>query len=122
MSDKILYTLTDSGDLDSEQWAISIDSGKYKRVIYQYGVISLLEGDETARVKFSYDVIDDNDLDLHTNKAEFELTLGDILREIFEEIEKDSNGQNGNNNPEEPHSQRGFHEEGVSISEERVLS
>lgn len=118
MSDKIAYTLTDSGDLDSEQWAIHIDSGKYEGVIYQYGVISAREDGDMAKVEFTYSVVDNNDIDLTKDTQEFELTLGSILHEILIEMAEENNGQNGSDNPKESRTQRRVHEESISVSEE----
>ena len=115
MSDNIAYTLTDSGSIDNDHWAIRIDSGLYEGTLYQYEVISFQGEDSAGNAKFTFTYsILENDQEIE-NKEEFEKTLGSILKSIMES--EDNNGQNGNNNTETAHPQRGIHEEGIPFSE-----
>lgn len=106
MSDKIQYTLVDSGDID-EQWAIQLDGGPFEGVIYQYSVVSFGGEDENgnAKIKFTYEILEDAEGITTSKKKEFELYAGEVLGSILEEsFEEQDNGQHGVNNSTEPNS------------------
>lgn len=103
MSDKIQYTLVDSGDID-EQWAIQLDDGPFEGITYQYSVISFDGEDDNgnAKIKFTYEILEDAEGKTTSNKKEFEQALGLVLSSILQEsFEEQDNGQHGVNNSTE---------------------
>jgi len=82
------YTFVSRG---KEQWAsIMLTNGEYEGVIYQYGKVSVPEGEDengNMPLSFKYNVLDyngHNEEDLETSK-DFKNALGDILVEILDE-------------------------------------
>ena len=86
MSDKIAFTLTDSGDID-EHWAITLDSGTFENIVYQYNIISFdgEDDDGNAKLKFTYEVLEDAEGKTTSNKEEFEKAISNVLSSILEE-------------------------------------
>ena len=88
------YTFVSRG---KEKWAsIMLTNGEYEGVIYQYGKVSVPEGEDengNMPLSFKYNVLDYNghdqeDLEL---SDDFRNTLGDILVEILDEQLEASN-------------------------------
>ena len=88
------YTFVSRG---KEQWAsIMLTNGEYEGVIYQYGKVSVPEGEDengNMPLSFKYNIVDYNghdEEDLESSK-DFKNTLGDILVEILDEQLEASN-------------------------------
>ena len=62
---------------------VKLTDGKHEGIIYSYGKVEFIEEGETLRLKFDYDIIDDNDIDVDTQ--EFKQEIGDILMQMIEE-------------------------------------
>ena len=82
------YTFVSRG---KEKWAsIMLTNGEYEGVIYQYGKVSVPEGEDengNMPLSFKYNIVDYNghdEEDLESSK-DFKNTLGDILVEILDE-------------------------------------
>ena len=66
---------------------IKILTGEFKGVTFNFGSISINEGDESATISFDYDIIDDNKLLTDEfSKKEFEITLEKIMNSLLENI------------------------------------
>lgn len=76
---KIVETTIDG----NKKYAVQLLEPPYTGVIISYGKVSLDEDDaaDVLRVKFEYDVIEDNDVDY--DLTEFEHHLGDLLQELI---------------------------------------
>ena len=88
------YTFVSRG---KEKWAsIMLTNGEYEGVIYQYGKVSVPEGEDengNMPLSFKYNIVDYNghdEKDLESSK-DFKNTLGDILVEILDEQLEASN-------------------------------
>ena len=88
------YTFVSRG---KEKWAsIMLTNGEYEGVIYQYGKVSVPEGEDengNMPLSFKYNVLDyngHNEEDLESSD-DFRNTLGDILVEILDEQLEASN-------------------------------
>jgi|TARA_B110000902_G_scaffold32364_1_gene34547 hypothetical protein len=88
------YTFVSRG---KEKWAsIMLTNGEYEGVIYQYGKVSVPEGEDengNMPLSFKYNIVDYNghdEEDLESSK-DFKNTLGDILVEILDEQLEASN-------------------------------
>ena len=82
------YTFVSRG---KEKWAsIMLTNGEYEGVIYQYGKVSVPEGEDengNMPLSFKYNILDyngHNQEDLESSD-DFRNTLGDILVEILDE-------------------------------------
>jgi hypothetical protein len=88
------YTFVSRG---KEKWAsIMLTNGEYEGVIYQYGKVSVPEGEDengNMPLSFKYNIVDYNghdEEDLESSQ-EFKNALGDILVEILDEQLEASN-------------------------------
>ena len=88
------YTFVSRG---KEQWAsIMLTNGEYEGVIYQYGKVSVPEGEDengNMPLSFKYNIVDYNghgEEDLESSQ-DFKNALGDILVEILDEQLEASN-------------------------------
>jgi len=71
---------------DKGQHAIWIKSGKYKGIIYTYGIVGFeeKENEEGLQISFSYDIIENQrKIDVLEDK-EFHNTIGDLLTKILQ--------------------------------------
>lgn len=87
LKNNIQYSLVDSGELESDHWAIRIDGGPFKDVVYKYMVIEMLEEDVNGfkPIRFKYQIMEDS-ADLVSNDVkEFEETAKHILDAILQE-------------------------------------
>ena len=82
------YTFVSRG---KEKWAsIMLTNGEYEGVIYQYGKVSVPEGEDengNMPLSFKYNIVDYNghdEEDLESSQ-DFKNALGDILVEILDE-------------------------------------
>jgi hypothetical protein len=88
------YTFVSRG---KEKWAsIMLTNGEYEGVIYQYGKVSVPEGEDengNMPLSFKYNVLDYNGHDQEDLESsdDFRNTLGDILVEILDEQLEASN-------------------------------
>lgn len=81
-------------------WAIKIEEGDYKDVVYQYDTVSFNEEDN-GDVVLSFNTItlsNPNKWDLTSDR--FENIIGNILTEIIEEQLETMNGEDGTGNTE----------------------
>jgi hypothetical protein len=88
------YTFVSRG---KEKWAsIMLTNGEYEGVIYQYGKVSVPEGEDengNMPLSFKYNIVDYNghdEEDLESSQ-DFKNALGDILVEILDEQLEASN-------------------------------
>ena len=88
------YTFVSRG---KEKWAsIMLTNGEYEGVIYQYGKVSVPEGEDengNMPLSFKYNIVDYNGQDEEDleSSQEFKNALGDILVEILDEQLEASN-------------------------------
>tara|TARA_R100000008_G_C3455525_1_gene101544 strand:+ start:185 stop:490 length:306 start_codon:yes stop_codon:yes gene_type:complete len=68
---------------DDSMGAIRITNGKFKGFTYQYGVVSLDEENDTCKVNFTYQIID-NEKGYPVNKELVDI-MGGILTELINE-------------------------------------
>lgn len=124
MNNTISYTLTDTGSLDNDHWAIRIDNGKFTNVLFQFDTVGIEEvldessGEAQAKVSFTYTVLDDEFGMTEEAEEEFKQEMSMILQAIMEESSEEKNGSDGNHNTEESSTQRFVHEESLPVSEE----
>lgn len=98
----IKYSLVDSGELESDHWAIRIDNGAFKDVIYQYMVVEFIEEAENLRTSYKYNIIEDSNNLVESKRVDFEEVASNILDAILhEEHTKGKNGTNRINDIEE---------------------
>lgn len=121
-SDTIKYSLTDSGSLDNDHWAIRIDSGEFQSVLFQFMHVSIDEinegtADAEAKIHFTYAILDDEFGLADENPEGFEKEIAKILQSVMLESIGEEYGSNGDNYTQESGTQRPVHEEGVSVSE-----
>ena len=83
------YRLTeDDSTVDTTVIEITVDP--YKDVLYYYQKVSMSEADSSAKLSFTYDIVNcPDDVDIHNNVEEFETLLGDILVSIICEKENE---------------------------------
>lgn len=107
LENNIKYSLVDSGELESDHWAIRIDEGPFKDVLYKYMTIEFLGEDDNGfgLVNYKYEILEDVDGLLATKQEQFEEVAGTILNAILEESFEEKNGTSRINNPEEPDTQ-----------------
>lgn len=122
MTDTIKYSLTDSGSLDNDHWAIRIDNGEFQSVVFQFMHVSIDEinegaDDAEAKIHFTYTVLDDEFGLVDDNPEGFEKEIAKILQSVMLESIGEEDGSNGNNYTQESGAQRSVHEESVSVSE-----
>ena len=103
----IKYSLVDSGELESDHWAIRIDEGAFKDVIYKYMKVDFLGEDSNgfARVNYNYEIVEDSKSIVESNQESFEEYAGKILNAILEESLKEQDGTNRINDIEESNTQ-----------------
>lgn len=124
MNNTISYTLTDTGSLDNDHWAIRIDNGKFTNVLFQFDTVGIEEvldessGEAQAKVSFTYTVLDDEFGMTEEAEEEFKQEMSMILQAIMEESSEEKNGSNGSNYTQESGAQRSVHEESLPVSEE----
>ena len=85
----------------NNHWAIRLEEGEYKGVVYQYDTVSVNE--EGGEVVLSFNTItleNPDEKDLKTD--EFESTIGDILTGIIGEQMENLNGEDGTGSTEAP--------------------
>lgn len=122
MNNTIAYTLTDTGSLDNDHWAIRIDNGKFTNVLFQFETVGIEEvldeeaGEAQAKVSFTYTVLDDEFGVTEEAEEEFKQEMSMILQAIMEESSEETDGSNGSNYTQESGTQRFVHEEGGTIS------
>lgn len=105
--DIIKYSLVDSGELESDHWAIRIDEGPFKDVIFKYMSIEFRGEDENGfgLVNYNYEIIEDTASLVESKQESFEEYAGKILNAILEESTKGQDGTNRIDDTEEPDSQ-----------------
>ena len=62
---------------------IELTDGPFQGVLYTYGKVQLVEEQDYLRLKFSYDIIDDNEMEI--DKDQFHQYIGDILQDLIYE-------------------------------------
>jgi hypothetical protein len=72
----------DKGDITP----IKILRGKYEDIVYHYGVVKVVEGEDPPRIQFDYSIEEfgEHDLDDLKKDQKFVTLLGDILVSIFD--------------------------------------
>ncbi len=104
MSEKVKFDLVDSGGLDNEHWGISITDGPFAGIVFNFGVVKYVGDDDdgNAIIQFDYDIIEDSYGFIEEDKANFELTLSNILSTIFEDsVKEQPDGTNRDSSTEE---------------------
>jgi|TARA_B110000858_G_scaffold152128_1_gene173332 hypothetical protein len=83
-----------------DQTCIGIKGGKYAGVIYKYGNVSIGEETEDGNMpfKFEFDIIDNNAIPKENFEDDFMNLLGDILVDIIEEQNAESDNRENNTN------------------------
>ena len=83
-----------------DQTCIGIKGGKYAGVIYKYGNVSIGEETEDGNMpfKFEFDIIDNNAIPKENFEDDFMNLLGDILVDIIEEQNAESDNREKNTN------------------------
>ena len=83
-----------------DQTCIGIKGGKYAGVVYKYGNVSLGEETEDGNMpfKFKFDIIDNNAIPKEDFKEDFMNLIGDILVDIIEEQNAESDNRENNTN------------------------
>ena len=66
----------------NELQMVELTSTDYEGIIITYGKVELIDEGDHARLKFDYDIIDDNDKQVDPDT--FKTHLGDILVELIE--------------------------------------
>lgn len=90
------YRLTeDTSSIDTTVIEITVDP--YKDVLYYYQKVSLSEVNNSAKLSFTYNILECPDgVDIHNNVEDFETLLGDILASIICEKENELRDDNTN--------------------------
>tara|TARA_B100000767_G_scaffold229792_1_gene220609 strand:+ start:269 stop:571 length:303 start_codon:yes stop_codon:yes gene_type:complete len=85
---------------NQDQTCIGIKGGKYAGVVYKYGNVSLGEETEDGNMpfKFKFDIIDNNAIPKEDFKEDFMNLIGDILVDIIEEQNAESDNRENNTN------------------------
>ena len=83
-----------------DQTCIGIKGGKYAGVVYKYGNVSLGEETEDGNMpfKFKFDIIDNNAIPKEDFKEDFMNLIGDILVDIIEEQNAESDNRKDSSN------------------------
>ena len=83
-----------------DQTCIGIKGGKYAGVVYKYGNVSLGEETKDGNMpfKFKFDIIDNNAIPKEDFKEDFMNLIGDILVDIIEEQNAESDNRKDNSN------------------------
>ena len=83
-----------------DQTCIGIKGGKYAGVVYKYGNVSLGEETEDGNMpfKFKFEIIDNNAIPKEDFKEDFHNLVGDILVDIIEEQNAESDNRENNTN------------------------
>ena len=83
-----------------DQTCIGIKGGKFAGVIYKYGSVSLGEETEDGNMpfKFKFDIIDNNAIPKEDFKEDFMNLIGDILVDIIEEQNAESDNRKDSSN------------------------
>ena len=83
-----------------DQTCIGIKGGKFAGVVYKYGDVSLGEEtkDGSMPFKFKFDIIDNNAVPKEDFKDDFMNLIGDILVDIIEEQNAESDNRKDSSN------------------------
>ena len=83
-----------------DQTCIGIKGGKFAGVIYRYGNVSLGEETQDGNMpfKFKFDIIDNNAIPKEDFKEDFMNLIGDILVDIIEEQNAESDNRKDSSN------------------------
>ena len=83
-----------------DQTCIGIKGGKYAGVVYKYGNVSLGEETKDGNMpfKFKFEIIDNNAIPKEDFKEDFMNLIGDILVDIIEEQNAESDNRENNTN------------------------
>ena len=83
-----------------DQTCIGIKGGKFAGVIYKYGNVSLGEETKDGNMpfKFKFEIIDNNAIPKEDFKEDFMNLIGDILVDIIEEQNAESDNRKDNSN------------------------
>lgn len=112
------YELVDSGEIDSEQWAIRITTGEFADTVFKFGSIVPHENGDELSISFSYDVFEPAEPYVDEKLDRFHDAISEILNDILQQqIEKEvANGTDRISDTEESDSQSTVYEEGIPIS------
>ena len=85
---------------NQDQTCIGIKGGKYAGVVYKYGNVSLGEETKDGNMpfKFKFDIIDNNAIPKEDFKEDFMNLIGDILVDIIEEQNAESDNRKDSSN------------------------
>ena len=85
---------------NQDQTCIGIKGGKFAGVVYKYGNVSFGEETEDGNMpfKFKFDIIDNNAIPKEDFKEDFMNLIGDILVDIIEEQNAESDNRKDNSN------------------------
>jgi len=123
----VSYELIDVEGYDS--WGVRITDGKYKDVVVGYGAVSAQEVPEHdhAKLNFEMGVLEPKEESAALEgDVDFKMLTGDILRDIimsaFDGTEDyriggEDASESGNNNTQEPNSERALRSSSYTISE-----
>ena len=83
-----------------DQTCVGIKGGKFAGVIYKYGNVSLGEETKDGNMpfKFKFDIIDNNAIPKEDFKEDFMNLIGDILVDIIEEQNAESDNRKDSSN------------------------
>ena len=83
-----------------DQTCIGIKGGKYAGVVYKYGNVSLGEETKDGNMpfKFKFEIIDNNAIPKEDFKEDFHNLVGDILVDIIEEQNAESDNRKDSSN------------------------
>jgi|TARA_R110000744_G_scaffold56074_1_gene118323 hypothetical protein len=83
-----------------DQTCIGIKGGKYAGVVYKYGNVSLGEETQDGNMpfKFKFDIVDNNAIPKEDFGEDFMNLIGDILVDIIEEQNAESDNRKDNSN------------------------
>lgn len=104
MSNKVKYTLVDSGDISHEHWGIRIEDGQFSGLVFNFGVVKFVgeDDDGNAIIRFDYDIIEHSYGFIETDTPKLELAMSDILSTVLEDSLKEQlHGTNRDNSTEE---------------------
>jgi hypothetical protein len=85
---------------NQDQTCIGIKGGKYAGVVYKYGNVSLGEETKDGNMpfKFKFEIIDNNAIPKEDFKEDFMNLIGDILVDIIEEQNAESDNRKDSSN------------------------
>ena len=83
-----------------DQTCIGIKGGKYAGVVYKYGNVSLGEETQDGNMpfKFKFDIVDNNAIPKEDFGEDFMNLIGDILVDIIEEQNAESDNRKDSSN------------------------